>query len=179
MSIAKLPFEDMVKKAEQHALHVSNSCTFPLRFNPSESYKTGGRKFGAPRPQMGAGILHPACDLIAPVGTEVLAVDDGVIIKGPYDFYLGSYAIEVQHRYFIVRYGEIKKEQITSPFVKRGQVIAHVSKVGKGSMLHFEMFTGDASGELTQKPKPPWNRRKDLMDPTYFLDMWSIGVPSQ
>lgn len=177
MSIAKLPFQDMVAEAEKRALHFSNSCLFPLAFNPTESYKTGGRRFGAPRPEIGPGILHPACDLIAPVGTEVLAVDDGVIIRGPYYFYLGSYAIEVRHKYFIARYGEIKKEKITSPFVKRGQVIGHVSKVGKGSMLHFEMFEGTASGDLTQKPKPPWNRRKDLMNPTFFLDMWSIGVP--
>lgn len=179
MSIKKLPFEDLVNKAQQQAVHITNDCTFPLRFNPAESYKSGGLKFGAPRPQMGPGILHPACDLVAPVGTEVLAVDDGVIINGPYEFHLGSYAIEVRHRYFIVRYGEIKRERISSPYVKRGQVIGHVAKVGKGSMLHFEMFTGDASGGLSQKNNPPWNRRKDMINPTWYLDTWSIGVPVQ
>lgn len=175
MNIGSMPL--IGAEIAQRTLYFSNSCSFPLRFNPSESYKTGGRKFGAKRPVMGEGVLHPACDLIAPIGTEVLAVDDGIIVRGPYKFYLGSYAIEVQHKFFIVRYGELKYEKLTTHIVKRGDVIGKVGKVGKGSMLHLEMFSGRATGDLTQKPFLPYNRRKDLIDPTPFLDMWAIGVP--
>jgi murein DD-endopeptidase MepM/ murein hydrolase activator NlpD len=156
--------------------HLAADCSFPLPFVPKRSYKDSGSGFGTPRPAMGPGILHPACDLEAPVGTSVLAVDDGEIIRGPYYFYLGSYAIEVRHRYFVVRYGEIKNEPIKTRNVKRGDVIGHVGNVGQGFMLHFEMFAGTATGDLTVKPDPPWNRRKDLMDPTPFLDLWALGT---
>jgi murein DD-endopeptidase MepM/ murein hydrolase activator NlpD len=156
--------------------HFAADCSFPLPFVPERSYKDAGTGFGTPRPAMGPGILHPACDLVAPVGTPVLAVDDGVIIRGPYYFYLGSYAIEVQHPYFVARYGELKNETPANRVVKKGDVIGHVGNVGSGYMLHFEMFSGARTGDLTIKPDPPWNRRHDLIDPTPFLDLWAMGV---
>ena len=165
------PFEEAMR-----LWHLTASCSFPLPFVPERSYKDQGTGFGTPRENIGPGILHPACDLVAPVGTPVLAVDDGYIVRGPYYFYLGSYAIEVRHRYFIARYGEIKNETPPSRSVKRGDVIGHVGNVGQGFMLHFEMFSGAKTGDLTQKPDPPWNRRHDLLDPTPFLDVWSASV---
>jgi murein DD-endopeptidase MepM/ murein hydrolase activator NlpD len=156
--------------------HLAIDCTFPLPFVPERSYKDHGTGFGTARNAIGPGILHPACDLVAPVGTPVLAVDDGVVIRGPYYFYLGSYAIEVQHRYFTVRYGELKDEPVKNRHVKRGDVIGHVGNVGQGFMLHFEMFSGAKRGDLTQKPDPPWNRRHDLMNPTPFLDLWAAKM---
>lgn len=156
--------------------HFAIGCDFPLAKVPERSYKDSGSGFGTPRPKMGPGILHPACDLEAPVGTEVLAVDDGIVVAGPYDFYLGTVAIEVQHRFFVVRYGELKVGPgPRSPFVKRGDVLGKVGKVGKGNMLHLEMFSGAANGRLSIK-KPPWNRRSDLLDPTPFLDLWAMKV---
>jgi murein DD-endopeptidase MepM/ murein hydrolase activator NlpD len=169
---------EMIKAARQ-LLHSAFACTFPLRFVPSRSYKDTGTGFGTKREAIGPGILHPACDLVAPVGSDVLAVDDGFIIRGPYYFYLGSYAIEVQHKFFIVRYGEIKNEPIKNRNVNRGDVIGHVANVGQGYMLHFEMFAGRLTGDLTQKTDPPWNRRRDLLDPTPFLDVWSMGMPTK
>jgi murein DD-endopeptidase MepM/ murein hydrolase activator NlpD len=68
---------------------------FPLRKRPAYSYKDGGREFGACR--SGCSRLHAGCDLLAPKGTEVLAIDNGTVIQGPYHFYDVVYALEVKH----------------------------------------------------------------------------------
>lgn len=146
---------------------------FPLKFKPTESYKTGMRKFGANR---GGGTRkHAASDLYAPIGTPILAMADGVITKGPYAFYLGTQALEVQHKDFIARYGEIQNTATGlkegSP-IKRGQVIAYVGELQglNMSMLHLELYRGNASGPLTVRGNKPYQRRTDLIDPTSILD---------
>src|SRR5215475_7769750 len=101
---------------------------FPLPFIPTLSYKTGGRRFGARRDN---GRRHAACDLIAPVGTEIFAVDDGEVIRGPYPFYHGTYALEVRHPLFVVRYCEIKGAAAgvePGSVVEPEQVIAYVGR---------------------------------------------------
>ncbi len=75
---------------------------FPLPFKPQADYKSGGRKFGAPRD--GGSRLHAGCDLIAPKGTQIRALEDGTVVRGPYPFFNGTYAIEVKHSHFIARY---------------------------------------------------------------------------
>lgn len=77
---------------------------FPLGSRPKESYKTGMRRFGANRK---GGRKHAGTDLCAPIGTPIYAMDDGQVTNGPYAFYLGTQAIEVNHGKFIARYGEI------------------------------------------------------------------------
>ena len=146
---------------------------FPLKFLPKESYKEAPRHFGARRSK--GKRKHAGCDLYAPVGTPIFAVADGVVLDF-YEFYLESWALEVDHGDFVVRYGEVKK---TLPAgVKKGAKVfagQHIANVGvlqglKLSMLHFEMYAGTAKGALTQKGNPPYQRRSDLMDPTPYLD---------
>lgn len=160
--------------------------SWPLRNRPSLDYHIGGRYFGAPRD--GGSRAHAGCDLIAPSGTQVLAVANGTVTAGPYYFYEGTYALEVRHDTgFTARYGEIRG---TVPAgirvgarVTRGQVIAYVGRLNSGSsMLHFEMFKGTASGSLTQGgnrtydfvPNRPYSRRRDVINPTYYLDRWPL-----
>ena len=51
--------------------------------------------------------MHAGCDLIAPVGTPIYAVADGFI--NDYSlFYNQTFAIEVDHGNFMVRYGEVQ-----------------------------------------------------------------------
>lgn len=120
---------------------------------------------------------HAGCDLYAPPGTPVLAVADGKVILGPYLFYDVVLALEVEHPGLgVVRYGEISgaapgiKPGVE---VKAGQVLGYIGKMQTvpQSMLHFEMYSGKASGPLTVFNSPNlFKRRSDLLDPTPFLD---------
>ena len=152
---------------------------FPLQFRPKEDYHKGkGHKrwFGAPRTSVRK---HAGCDLFAPEGTAILAVEDGTVLRYNAKFYHGTGALEVDHEVFIVRYCEISPRlpagmnfKPGSP-VLRGQVIAYVGKMTGGShMLHFEMYLGTETGPLTDRKKTggPFQRRKDLLDPTPYLD---------
>jgi murein DD-endopeptidase MepM/ murein hydrolase activator NlpD len=173
--------------------------TFPLRSIPSVPWrhlkKSRDTYFGAPRAAPFP--PHGACDLIAPAGAEVLAVDDGTIIRGPYRFVrytseqpkcdTTTFAIDVQHTSFIARYCEIASNLpagiAKGSQVKEGDVIAYVGAQCGGSMLHFEMFKDVNRLEiLTDKshktkylyvPQADYERRSDLLDPTPYLDAWA------
>ena len=140
--------------------------------------------------------IHGACDLLVPAGTAVLAVQDGTIIRGPYEFLSiddkdndcrsTTYAIDVLHDDFIVRYAEIAR---TLPAglgvnsdVTEGQTIARVGVQCGGTMLHLEMFKDTTnldplpdrslSTKYLYVPQANYERRKDLLDPTSYLDDW-------
>lgn len=158
--------------------NVGDYC-FPLNYVPKSDYRTGGRRFGASRSD--GTRKHAGCDLIAPQGTEIYAVTKGTITRGPYYFYHGTYAIEVDHGDFLARYCEIKgvvKGLGVGSDVEGGQLIAHVGQMYNSAMLHFELYSGDASGPLTQS-KAPYKRRADLLDPTPYLEMWEKNLPGQ
>lgn len=147
---------------------------FPLRARPTRSYQTGEPAFRAWRSS--GTRRHAGCDLYAPAGTEILAIEDGTIIQGPYYFYDGTYALEVRHDSgYEVRYGEIRQRVprgITAGArVSQGQVIAYIGFLVelKRSMLHFEMYEGGRTGPLTQSGNI-YQRRSDLVDPTPFLN---------
>lgn len=144
---------------------------FPLSIRPAESYREGMRRFGARRK---GSRLHAGCDLYAKVGTPILALDSGVVLNR-YEFYLGTFALEVRHPKFIARYGEIQQRLApgidVGTKVARGQTIAYVGKlIGLNmSMLHLELYSGAAKGPLTTQ-LGPYKRRGDLIDPTPILD---------
>jgi murein DD-endopeptidase MepM/ murein hydrolase activator NlpD len=146
---------------------------FPFAHRPKESYHERPRAFGSPRSN--GARKHAGCDLYASPGTEVLAVEDGTVVRGPYLFYDCVYALEVQHMSGLIRYGEISHspEGIKPGVaVKAGQVIGFVGKMisVSASMLHLEMYSGSGSGPLTVRDHKPYLRRPDLVDPTAFLD---------
>jgi murein DD-endopeptidase MepM/ murein hydrolase activator NlpD len=180
-------------------------ATFPLAHVPAESYQSGGLSFGNERDWQ----LHAACDLLAPAGTEIYAVEDGVVWYGPKSFFLSgpqhwdadqkksvcndgetcimTYELAVVHSTFIVRYGEVgmrhPKEVVPGASVSEGQLIAWVGAQSVHTMLHFEMYSDvNDLAPLTQKDnkkyvniptakgKKSYMRRKDLMDPTFFLN---------
>ena len=174
--------------------------TFPLGARPSVTWHTNpaNTHFGAPR---GGGFpVHGACDLIAPAGTKVLAVQDGRIIRGPYEFVTycagtkhqtTTYAIDVAHEHFMLRYGEISNalanDLHTGSTVSEGQVIAFVGMQGNGTMLHFEMFddpgrlnylTDSSNKKYLYVPQDNYQRRDDLLDPTWVLDSWYSKLPA-
>lgn len=147
---------------------------YPMNSRPLISYKTGGRYFGAPRTR---NRIHAGIDLIHPYLTPIRAIADGVVIQAPYAFYEGTNALEVRHPGIgVVRYGEISSARVVrlaaGQPVTAGQLIAYVGKLnGSGSsMLHFELYSGTATGGLTVRSNLPYQRRRDLQNPTPLMD---------
>jgi murein DD-endopeptidase MepM/ murein hydrolase activator NlpD len=182
---------------------------FPLAAVPTLDYHSGPsgghRYFGCAerKDKDGHQRTHAACDLIAPKGAKVFAVAKGEVIRNPYEFYHGVQALEVRHTEllsysladglllpiftFVVRYCEIgdalglrKGAKVTE-----GQLIGHIGKMHRDSMLHLEMYADYTDGPLTQRhnhvyefvPNSNYQRRSDLLDPTPFLDAWKDNLP--
>jgi murein DD-endopeptidase MepM/ murein hydrolase activator NlpD len=149
-----------------------SSYHFPLKNRPTKSYKTGMRRFSSNRSK---GRLHAGSDLYAAVGTDVYSLCDGVVETPKYSFYLGTYAIEIKHKDFVARYGELGSVESTltkGASIKKGQKIGTVGEL-RGlnmSMLHLELYSGDKTGPLTDRGNQPYMRRTDLIDPTPILD---------
>jgi murein DD-endopeptidase MepM/ murein hydrolase activator NlpD len=146
---------------------------YPLPRPPVASYRTGGRHFGATR--SGGRRKHAACDLLAPVNTPVRAIADGRVITPSYYFYENTNAIEVLHPGIgVVRYGELSMKKIVplraGDRVAAGELVGYVGLLSYGaSMLHFELYSGKASGKLTNGSSP-FNRRSDLLNPSDLID---------
>src|SRR4051812_1834361 len=100
---------------------------FPLNARPSLAYNTGGRRYGANRSN--GTRKHAGCDLIAPIGTAIRAVEDGTV-QAFYFFYHDTYALEVDHGEFTVRYGEVTRRLpagiTVGARVMKGQHIANI-----------------------------------------------------
>lgn len=149
-----------------------DEATFPFSHAAAEDYTTGSTAFGAERD---GGRLHAGCDLIAPAGEPIYAATEGVVLDY-YLFYSGTYAIEVDHGDFLGRYSEVSRMAAgvsVGSKIRRGQLIAYVGRLESGnSMLHFEMYSGEAAGPLTVRNNLPYQRRSDLMNPTKSLVSW-------
>ena len=165
-----------VREVTNPPVHAETSVQrfFPLPKPPLATFRGGARYFGAPR--SGGSRLHAACDLLAPVGTPIRAIADGVVLQAPYFFYSGTNALEVRHPGIgIVRYGEIHLNKVVhlkgGEHVRAGDIIAYVGRLDSGSsMLHFELYSGSASGSLTVRGNPPYQRRHDLVNPSTLVD---------
>jgi murein DD-endopeptidase MepM/ murein hydrolase activator NlpD len=158
---------------EKHPEKLTPKRVYPLFHPATASFLTGGRWFGAPRTDR----LHAAVDLLNPYKSPIRAIADGVVLSVPYDFYLGTDALEVHHPGIgVVRYGEISPLALVDlkpgDRVSMGDVIAHVGQQDTTGfcMLHFELYTGAASGPLTEVWNPPYERRKDLINPSTLVD---------
>jgi murein DD-endopeptidase MepM/ murein hydrolase activator NlpD len=156
------------------ALPTGADPIFPLLKPPLANWATGGRSFGSPRP----GRLHAACDCLGNWGDPIRAIADGEVHRGPVFFYQGTNELEIWHPGIgLARYGEISSSSKwvvplkAGDKVHKGQIIAHVGRndISGFSMLHFEFYTGKASGPLTVVSNAPYERRSDLENPTSFL----------
>jgi murein DD-endopeptidase MepM/ murein hydrolase activator NlpD len=164
---------------------------FPFATLPGDDWKSGMRAFGASR---GGGTrAHAGCDLYFPQGTWIHAVANGRVIRGPTSFFAQTYALEVDHGDFLVRYCEV---QPLTP-VRAGDTVHagdRIARVGRlvgvrvpSDMLHIEIYDKSATGPLTvldlatsaRRPRDgvTFGRRRDLVDPTGYLDDWSARLP--
>ncbi len=125
----------------------NGSFCFPLNFKfQDKGYKQGARAFGSSRNN--GERAHAGCDLYAPAGENIYAVADGEV-KAYHDFYMQTYAMVIDHKDYIVRYGEIQPPKdhdygnnppddlrkgmasnvIIGSKVKKGQHIAYVGQL--------------------------------------------------
>lgn len=114
------------------------------------------------------GVMHEGIDLAGPLGSPILAVGDGLVIKaGPADGF-GNWVV-IQHRngdvsiyghmqFFFVHVGEE---------VKAGQRIALVGNEGfsTGPHLHFEIHRGSFAGSPIDPV--PWLKERGITVGTF------------
>jgi len=164
--------------------------------------------FGKPRSTTR---LHAGCDLYGDPGDPIFAIDDGVV-NSVSSYYNDTWQVTIVHEFeikkghkVIARYGEVNKNNIlvsVGDKVTKGQKIAEIGllipyveqpKGEKRGMLHFEMYTGEASGRIKQNIEyndmlysdsddekftcksdyqimHKFQRRKDLINPLYYLN---------
>ncbi len=155
-----------------------NCCDFPTAAKPTHSYTSGMRKFSHNR---SGGRLHAACDLYRYKNEPIRSVAPGKVLRDLYEFYEGTFALEVRHSGgFVVRYGEMtgKVLQRRNSIVNMGESVGKMGKVNSGCcrpMLHFELYSGEKSGPLKSKTGR-YKRRSDLMNPTPYLLKWQEKV---
>ena len=155
-----------------------------------EMAKFGHRRKGGAR-------VHAGCDLYAPLESDVVAIDGGVVVEISMAFTPNTQAISIRHEGIgVIRYGEVVKideeYKMVGAKIKSGERIV-IAKVGHAvaklsPMLHLEMYDGSESGPLSDKShnivykndgvlkEANYERRVDLINPTKFLErLWLEG----
>lgn len=163
---------------------------FPFTTIPEDDWNKAPLCFAANRD--GGARAHAGCDLYFPKGTIIHAIADGTVVRGPYYFYNGTYALEIDHGTFLARYGEVQENTLVreNDRVRAGQPVArvgHLTNISVPSdMLHLEIYDKSAHGPLTVSGSEgleasdgrPFMRRKDLVDPAPFLNKWKKNLPA-
>src|SRR5690554_5452751 len=193
--------------------------TIPLnhpRGFKNDAYKeydyTNSAKRAAPFGKVrSASRLHAGCDLYGTPGDSIYAIDDGVVISKSF-YYNDTWQITIKHNFeiksgnkVVVVYGEVNKDNLlvnVGDEVVKGQKIAEMGLLvpfvfqpsgEKRGMLHLEMYTGEASGDIKQdvdykdmmysdsddekytcksdfQVSHMYKRRKDLINPIFYLN---------
>lgn len=98
-----------------------------------------------PDPFTGQSSLHEGVDLVADVGTPVLATAAGVVTRSEQSGDLGLW-VEVDHgNGFATRYGHLQRRDVQAGQpVTRGQVLGALGNTGRssGPHLHYEILHG-------------------------------------
>lgn len=156
---------------------------------PFAGPEAGMRAFASRRD--GGARAHAAVDLYMPDGTPVLALAHGTVARAPYAFYRDTWAVDVDHGAFLARYCEIAEPPAgawsVGDAVASGQTLGEVGVLrdpdgsrwgGVASMmLHLELYDKTETGKLYRAAGTsarteygtPFFRRRDLVDPTGFL----------
>ena len=88
---------------------------------------------------------HPAIDIVAEPGTQVLAAIAGTVTETGFDKKLGNYLVVTNEYDIAYLYAQLSSVAVeTGTRVQRGDVVAHVGSTGMatGPHLHFEFFSG-------------------------------------
>ena len=86
-------------------------------------------------------------DFAAPVGTEIFAPADGVVVKEERNFWGYGNLLTIDHGYgYKTQYAHLSQFAVRQgQKVKRGQLIGYIGNTGKttGSHLHYEVLKND------------------------------------
>lgn len=148
----------------------NKEVAFQYMANPSRYVGNRSRSFLAKR--LNGKRYHAGIDLYAHHKDKVVACEDGVI-RAFYHFYRNTYALIVEHKNLVINYGEVHKDSLDANGLKKGdnvsagQVIAHVGKMHRSSMLHFETYRKGTEHNIKwfKKDSAPPN----LLNPTKYL----------
>ncbi len=127
---------------------------------------------------------------MARVGTPVLAIDWGIVIRIPKTPFIKNtklFSVVVEHGAFIARYGEVEYPKLEELYegkeVHEGDLLSRLARNPHGTaMLHIEFYSKDAAGEFYQASNKKYffvesrkyKRRSDLLDPTPILDQLAV-----
>lgn len=128
---------------------------------------------------------HTGVDLYAPIGTEVVAVEDGTVVavlpftgaRAGSGWWRETDAVLVEGASGVVLYGEISPSLSPGQALSAGSLIGSVKRVLMGearpeipghlpSMLHLELYRKGVREPVWWKTE---ERPPDLLDPTPFL----------
>ncbi|MEX1187945.1 MAG: M23 family metallopeptidase [Bacteroidia bacterium] len=91
--------------------------------------------------------FHAGMDFSAPVGTEIYATGDGIVVRADADASGYGNHVRIQHGYgYLTLYGHMSRIKASrGQKVKRGDVIGYVGNTGKsvGPHLHYEVHKND------------------------------------
>lgn len=172
-------------KAQCEPYRAGGCCKFPTAQYPQETYTSSAVMTSFDYRRGGGSRRHAGCDLYRQRGDAAVAVAQGEVVRGLYEFYSNTFAIDVKHEDFIARYGEMLGTRASGTSrgstVRTGQTLGNIARIGSlHPMLHFEMYsdtskTNTASGreKLTQAGGR-YSRRSDLLNPTPHLQNWEL-----
>jgi murein DD-endopeptidase MepM/ murein hydrolase activator NlpD len=143
----------------------------PLRYSYISSYFSRARL----HPILKIVRPHRGIDYVAPAGTPISAIGDGVV---SYAGWKGSYGhfVEIRHaRGFTSRYGHLRnygKGIKTGQRVRQGQIIGYVGSTGlaTGPHLHFELLRNSSWVNPLKVIVP----RAEPVKPAFFNDFIAV-----
>ena len=138
-----------------------------------------GGEFGAVRKHD----IHTGVDIYCPEGTEVVAVEAGVVVAvlpftgpetdPPSPWWNATEAVMIENSDEVLLYGEVQALVAVGDKVEAGQIIGKVVQVLKNdkgrpmSMLHFEMYAPGTRAPVWWQLGDP--QPTNLLDPTPLL----------
>lgn len=131
---------------------------------------------------------HTGVDLYCPVGTEIEALEDGVVVAvenftGPNvgsPWWHDTQAVMVEGNCGVILYGEIDSAVVVGQKIKAGQIVGKVLQVlkeDKGkplAMLHLEWYTPGITASVWWKLNEPQPR--NLLNIEALLKEFYVGL---
>jgi Membrane proteins related to metalloendopeptidases len=111
------------------------------------------------------GKFHPAIDLVAPAGTEILASADGTVVSARFEKG-GGWTVVIEHRFENITY-----QTVYSHMLENSVIVSVGELVLKGQKLGVIGTTGDSTGIHLHFSLYSPNRSKDsyAIDPIFIV----------